>query len=1235
LGKQALTKRDMAGALKQFLKAHQLAPKNANYLHNGALIAEAIDQKKIAFQLFRKGAALAAETGKQSDLQLYNSKITKLLNVTPAWINRALGKASQFKNKKAVGPWSAKIGQANKFNASGQLPAADKAAEEAVNMAKKSFGDNHLASFMSLRSWGEIKQKLGQSDKAEKLFKEAIAAATKTLEAKHPETIGIQTLLAELYESQLNFAEAQKVYKNIQTAFGNGLGEHHPNTLASSMNLARVMQNSGQYPAAGKLLDATCRTYLASFGPHHDSTAACLGQQGLAQVQLGDYPKAKESYQRAVKIFTAALPKGDARTLRYRMELADVERRQGAYKAAKSQLEALLEESDPKGNISFQIRASLAQVAEDLGDFPKAESLIKEVLEYDTASMGRNHPNTFADMNSLASVYQRQGRFMEAESLYTEALDRSKKALGEHHQTTLTIANNLGLIYEKQGLYDKAEPLFKNVVQISRKMLGEIHPVTMTNTNNLAMLHESQGNFDKAEPLYKGVIKHLSRQLGAHHPDTIAIVNNLGYLYLLQENYKEAGPRFEEVLNTWTGQLGEEHQKTLKGMNNLARVYHKTGRLDEAEKLFERALELRTKVLGEKHMDVMRSMHDLAVLYHSLKKHDKAAALLEKTLRATERHLGTKHPYTFEAVNSMGRLLEDRGDTAGAIKIMRKGFERRTQFLNRMLWVAGENAREGYVRLHRPELERYLSLLAREDTPKNGRAVLEVGLQRKGLLLKISSEIQQVLRFSDDPALAKNAEALTQKRKKLAALTLSGPTEETADRHLEVIHELEEQIDELERKLGHASKRFQRSIADISVGRLVTSLPDEAVLVDFNVFKENDELRLVAGLMRREDGEAIFGLVKYENLAEIRKMIKKYRELIQDEDADDDEVLEFGMDVYDQIWEPLEAFLGESEEIYLVPDGMLNILPFNALVTPDEEYMVRSVDLHILTSSRDLLPSMLPQAKGAFMTLAGPDYDTEEVAGKQTLAAVRGRRSRAVQMGLRGAGGHGMRGLKFDPLPGAEKEGRLIVDQARGSGKNNILYVKNDAQEEILKDMKEAPEVLHIATHGFFLKADDNLKKRLLRLQRGAALDLPPPGDNPLLRAGLAFAGINSNAPFLGEIDTKNDGVLTALEVLNLNLTGTRLAVLSACETGLGEIHEGEGVYGLRRAFQEAGVESVINSLWEVSDAGTQALMIGLYKRLLEGKNAHQALRESQMEMMDSAEWGYPYIWSAFFMVGR
>ncbi len=328
----------------------------------------------------------------------------------------------------------------------------------------------------------------------------------------------------------------------------------------------------------------------------------------------------------------------------------------------------------------------------------------------------------------------------------------------------------------------------------------------------------------------------------------------------------------------------------------------------------------------------------------------------------------------------------------------------------------------------------------------------------------------------------------------------------------------------------------------------------------------------------------------------------------------------------------------------------------------------------------------MPRAEGKYVVMAGPEYETEAVAGEETLARARARRAarrslyRDEQAGGSGGGAQGapdelealagtrgtrgsrlaamrgisladvesrstailaslraasvgLRGLKFSPLPGAELEGRLVSSQVDETGAPNEMYTRSDAQERVLVGFESAPRVVHLATHGFFLKADEELRARLKKAERSMDVVAPPPG--ALLRAGLAFAGVNTNAPFLGEIDTRNDGVLTALEVLSLNLTGTRLAVLSACETGLGEVHEGEGIYGLRRSFQQAGVEQVVASLWEVSDAGTQRLMAEMYSRLAEGLGPREALRDAQRELMEDPRWGYPYVWAAFTIVGR
>lgn len=1245
LGKEAVGKNDLAGALDHFVKAHSLVPDNQEYLHSSAMLSRSLGKREMALDFFLKAVRLAGEADKFGDVIQYNEAILQLAGVMPDKFNEKIAQISAVPPDKgaAAQSWSTMAQESAALMAKGDRAGAMERGAQALKMAQDNFGAKHYTVFVSMRDLAILHYQGGAAEESQVGLTGAIALGSEILGADHPETLHVQSLQADILEAGGQFPEAVKVREAIVKGWEAAVGVDHPATLAAGLARSRLMVNIGDLDHALPWLSASCGKFSQVLGTFHPQVAECLTLTAVIRGRQGDRKGALELYTQVMKIYQVALPVGDVAVLTARIEAADLVRREGRFNEARKALEEVVEiaQKESVAQPLMDAKGALAQVYEDAGEYDKAEPLLKEVLAGETVSLGPDHPNLLATQNKLAGVYRRQGRLVEAEKLYAEVLAGYRKLLGAQHQASINVMNNLGLIFETQGLYDEAEPLLRAALQSAQKVMGEDNPETLAMLNNLALLHESQGNFDKAEPLYQNAIDMAGKALGTNHPDVVAFVNNLAYLYLLKEQYKEAAPLFEKVVAQWTEQYGEAHQKSLKAMNNLARVRHKLGALDPAEKLFKKTLALRKSVLGEKHMDVLRSMRDLGALYADMGRLPEAEELLKKALELDEQVLGLQHPYTFETLHSLADVLggkKDKKSLDAAFVLLQEGFNRRTEFLNRMLWATGDSAREGYVRLHREELNAYLALLARQDPAKGGREVLQVALARKGLLLKITSEMRQVVQMAKNPQLELISRRLTAARKKLAALTLSGPTPETQENHLKVVHELEESVDRLQLDLGRVSKRFRRSVTKLSVEQLLDHLPEGGVLVDFMVYADRGRNRLVAGVLRKEKGKGIFQMVPYRmDMDEMQKVIVDYRATIQEEGIEEEDLVKAGQEAYDILWAPIKPALGDHTLIYVVPDGMLNILPFNALIDEEGVYLAKSLDIHLLTSSRDLLPSEAPLAAGGVVILAGPDYDSDKVVSQEVIQEIVGKRSASVgdvKEGMR-AFSHGMRGLHFDPLPGAEKEGRLIVDQVKEQKKENQIFLKFEAQEKVVQSLPQSPEILHIATHGFFLKADDSLKKRLLKMQRGADVQIPPPGDNPMLRSGLAFAGINGNASFLGEIDTKNDGVLTALEVLALDLTGTKLAILSACETGLGEIHEGEGVYGLRRSFQEAGVESVIASLWEVSDAGTQALMTRLYKHLMTGKTSHEALREARQEMMDSDEWHYPYIWSAFMLVGK
>jgi len=1085
------------------------------------------------------------------------------------------------------------------------------------------------------RDLGYLYLQLGLPEEAETFYSIALVSAEEALGEDHPNTLEINTLIAVLYNIMGLTEESQLLLEMVTAKYETSLGAGHQLTLDARGAEITGFETMGQFELALEAQTGLCATIELTYGSYHPQALSCLERIASLQQTLGEIADAEASYKNIIARMSVSKPDLDPEVLNALTQIAELYRITGRYQESKDLLSNVIQASLQINEIEGSIVAKsyLGRVFNNEGALSKAAIVTEEVMAYGAEHWGSRPEALFNTMIELGAVYQGQGKLSEAESIFAEALEGLVLVFGEAHPSSLVASNNLGQLYERNGIYDKAEPIIKKTLAQMEASIGEGHPDTLRARNNLALLHESQGNFREAEPLYQKSIDMMTVRLGSNHTDTIAVKNNLAYLYMVMEQFDKSAAIFAEVKDQWTVLFSPEHPNTLKATNNLGRILQKLGNLPEAEQYILEALALRRSVLGEKHIDTIRSMIDIGGVYLEQKRLSEAEKILIDALSFAESELGNLHPYTFEALNFLSETQLALGQIQVAVDLMEVGFKRRSQFFDTMLWTTGENAREGYVRLHRQEFNNYLSLLAKINDKKSAKRAIDASLQRKGLLLKVTSEIQQIATMTTDPELKGLALQLEDIRKELAAKTLAGPTPETKGNHIQVLYELERQVNELQGELGRASVRFRTSIAKVNADRLENSIEEGKALVDFQVFEDNGVKKFLAAVVTKMDGEIDYQLTVYNDADSVDAIILEYREMIQDDQADEDEILESGMLAYEEIWEPLSDALGDIDYVYLIPDGVLNILPFSAMVDDDETYLLQTVDLHILTSGRDLIPNDYTRVKGEYLILAGPDYDSNSVVSASDLAVAQGKRSASLQVGIKGAGG-GLRGLSFAPLPGAEQEGRVIIEQVvAGDGKSND-YFGNDAQEQILSNMTEPPEVLHIATHGFFLKADDNLKKRLLKAQRSADIHVPPPGDNPFLRAGLAFAGINTNAQFLGDIETTNDGVLTALEVLDLNLSGTRLVILSACETGVGEIHDGEGVYGLRRAFQEAGVAEIVSSLWEVSDAGTQALMIDFYRKMLEGVPAREALRETQLELLDSPEWGFPFIWAAFMMVG-
>lgn len=305
---------------------------------------------------------------------------------------------------------------------------------------------------------------------------------------------------------------------------------------------------------------------------------------------------------------------------------------------------------------------------------------------------------------------------------------------------------------------------------------------------------------------------------------------------------------------------------------------------------------------------------------------------------------------------------------------------------------------------------------------------------------------------------------------------------------------------------------------------------------------------------------------------------------------------------YNAYWKPLLKLLGTYNKLFISADGVYNQINLNSLQNPiTGKYVLEETDLIFVTNTKDLVEtSSLADSKNAAL-FARPQYVSSQTQEIDFMTNTEFRNLEADVF-------ENFREQLFSDLPGTEKEVKSI-EMLLGEREWKVAssYHK-EASEKALRSV-DNPAILHIATHGFFLQ-EDNLD-----------------GVNSMIRSGIILAGVDKvDAP------PHNDGILTAYEATNLRLDSTYLVVLSACETGLGEVKNGEGVYGLQRGLKVAGARFILMSLWKVDDFATQELMENFYVNWLLGTPIHEAFKKAQIGLRD--KYPHPFYWGAFILLG-
>src|SRR6266511_455141 len=898
--------------------------------------------------------------------------------------------------------------------------------------------------------------------------------------------------------------------------------------------------------------------------------------------------------------------------------------------AAERALELREEALGPESPDVAQSLNNLAIIYRDKGDYAKAEPLVQRALAILEKAFGPESLDVAASLNSLANLYRGKGDYAKAEPLVHRALAVREKALGPEHPDVAASLNNLGIIYRIKGDYAKAEPLCQRALAIWEKAVGPEHPDVAASLIILANLYRLKGDYAKAEPLHQRALAIWEKALGPEHPNVATSLNNLAVIYRDKGDYAKAEPLYQRALAIWEKALGPESPDVAESLTSLAIIYRDKGDYAKAEPLYQRALDIYEKAFGPEHPGVARPLNSLANLYSVKGDYAKAEPLYQRALAIYEKALGPEHPDAAESLNLLARLYEAKGDLTLAVTFQSRANEVSERNIALNLVTGSERQKLAYLATLLAQTDQIISLHARsapDDSTARSLAATTI-LQRKGRVLDAMSDSIEARRRAASPQDRALFDQLKDIRSQQARLVFGGLQRTTPAEYQNQIRNLAEQAEKLEDEISRRSDRFRAKYQPVTLAAIQSAIPARAALIEFYSYHPFNaksarpaeafgQPRYVAYVLRQH-GEA-----QWVDLGEadpIDRAVIALRQALGSPNRADVRQLARALD--EKVMRPVRKLVGDIRTLLLSPDGALNLIPFGALVDEQKRYLIESYSFTYLTSGRDLLrlQAHTPSQQGP-VVVANPLFDLGNSAiVNNQMADQRTESRRSIDINRQ----------SFDPLPGTAAEAKAlgaILPEAK-------ILTEAQATEAAIKQVR-GPLILHVATHGFFLadRKSATPDRSGLGLEEGAA-GLTQTQDalteNPLLRAGLILAGINQSQSGPGE-----DGVLTALEAAELNLWGTKLVVLSACDTGLGEVKNGDGVYGLRRALALAGSERQVMRLWQVADKTTRELMVGYYTGLQRGEGRSEALRNVQLQMLRSGERRHPYYWAGFIQSGE
>ena len=1103
------------------------------------------------------------------------------------------------------------------------------------------------------------------------LFEQSLAISKQLNGEYDRNVIQNEITLSGLYYNAEDYTKAAAILQEVLKKIGDPPKLiNRENYSFAQRKLADIKRNSDDYKGAIVCNEKGIVFYEANKANDVNSFAEVSTDLAYDHRQLGEYEKAEKYLTRAMESVEQILGKENRTYIRVQLALASYYQERSLYAdAIKTYSEVLkgYEKLYGKNHILYySVLRDLASCYLDASENAKAEKTYEKYLQLAMAN-GEDHTyNYLKATKNLARAKYLQDKYVEAEKFYLNTLPLAAEIYGVQHPTYALYLKYLTEFYVNIGRNADAEERISHAAQIMREN-KDYGPKSAAYSRYIVLHGRILSTRDKnkeAEELLSEALTITSPIKATQYFDHVDALEALADFYQKMGLYRSAEKLLKEVLNLTETRSGKDYDYAVKKLNLMSH-YYASSRYNDCLTLGRELLPYFETELSMSHY-MVRDVRNLMGLSELLLENFKAAAEHFKfCIEILDLAKASRHPTYATYLNNLSLTTMATGDFVTTEKLLNQAADIRKE--NNVIlspfnyaiitdnyaslyqaWGKLDKAekywldvtttllthtRQNFYFLSDEEKAQFWNQIKADFEYFNTFAVLRskqnpaiLGemynnqLATKAILLSASNKIKKRILSSRDKEMINHYYNWVDVRERLAQLYTSSDAE---------LKNKKAQVDSLEVVAKNIEKELNISAEDLAqdkggqnklttwkeVQRTLTPTEAAVEIIRFRYFDRylRDSI-IYAALVLTSETKLNPKLVILPNgkLLEGRA-IRYYKNSVSARQED-----KFS---YNYFWQPLDAVLQSKTRIYLSLDGVYNQINLNTLADANGKFLVESKNLTILSNTKDLLllkSRRNPKGSSSSASLFG--YPKYFIGKKHMQEKIQNQKRDFDFASLDENDATGIA-----ELPGTQTEIAQVKNILTTHHWQTSDFTDELATEKALKSI-DYPRVLHIATHGFFV--DENETSSTFKV--GAATEYAK--NNPLLRSGLLLTGASNFIQNNVRLDEEN-GILTAYEAANLNLDYTDLVVLSACETGKGEVQNGEGVYGLQRAFQTAGAQAIIMSLWKVDDEATQELMTSFYQNWMKGIPKAEAFRQAQLQLKN--KYTHPYYWGAFVMMGN